>query len=100
MAPHPPDAGDLARTADWVSAHLPFLIPELTGASTCLAALPADPARQFLIGSLAGRIPNGERIVVQAGGWAFKFVPAFGRICADLALDGHSTRHESATVLS
>ncbi|CAM5248964.1 Monomeric sarcosine oxidase [Streptomyces xanthochromogenes] len=100
LAAHPPDAGDLARTADWVRAHLPFLIPELTGASTCLAALPADPARQFLIGSLAGRIPDGERIVVQAGGWAFKFVPAFGRVCADLALDGHSTRHESATVLS
>ncbi|MEV7831265.1 FAD-dependent oxidoreductase [Streptomyces subrutilus] len=97
--PQQPDAGDLARTADWVRAHLPGLVPEVRGAGTCLASLPADPARQFLLGTLSGRIPDGERVVVQAGGWAFKFVPAFGRICADLALDGSSSRHEGTVVL-
>lgn len=98
-APHPPNAADLERTVAWVRAHLPGLVPEITGRSTCLASLPADPSRQFLIGSLAGRIPDGERVVVQAGGWAFKFVPAFGRICADLALDGRTRRLDGPAVL-
>lgn len=76
----------LHRTASWVRDHLPGLTPEFTGASTCLAALPADPGRQFYLGSLDGQVPHGERVVVQSAGWAFKFVPAFGRVCAELAL--------------
>ncbi|MFJ2607863.1 NAD(P)/FAD-dependent oxidoreductase [Streptomyces sp. NPDC087425] len=78
-------AEQLDRTARWVRAHLPGLTPRPTHPGTCLAALPADPEREFYLGTLAGRIPDGERIVVQAAGWAFKFVPAFGRTCADLA---------------
>lgn len=93
----PADAELLRRTADWVGRHLPGLAPAPLYPSSCLAALPADPARQFYLGSLAGEVPDGERVVVQAGGWAFKFVPAFGRICADLALDG-SSRHAHAAL--
>ncbi|MFC1430220.1 FAD-dependent oxidoreductase [Streptacidiphilus sp. N1-3] len=97
--PGPPDAGHLAATAAWVGEHLPGLVPRCVRRSTCLASLPADPGRQFYLGSLAGQVQHGERVVVQSAGWAFKFVPVFGRICADLALDGHSGFHVPASAL-
>jgi sarcosine oxidase len=94
-----PDAADLAHAEVWLRDHLPGLVPIGERAGTCLAALPADPRRQFYLGSLAGRVPDGERVVVQSAGWAFKFVPVFGRICVDLALDGTSPHHDPAMVL-
>ena len=54
------------------------------------AALPADPDRQFYLGTAAGLVPYGENLVVCAGGWAFKFVPLFGQACIELAVDGRS----------
>ncbi|QIQ00928.1 FAD-dependent oxidoreductase [Streptomyces liangshanensis] len=95
-----PHGGDLATTAAWVREHLPGLVPRGVRASTCLAALPADPGRQFHLGALPATVPHGERVVVQSAGWAFKFVPMFGRICADLALDGHSAHHDPASALA
>jgi sarcosine oxidase len=83
-------ADSRARTTAWVREHLTDLVPEIVVTGSCLAALPADQARQFYLGSAAGLVPHGDRLVVCAGGWAFKFVPLFGRACADLALDGHS----------
>ena len=56
--------------------------------STCLAVLPADPGRQFFLGTAAGLVPHGEHLVVYGAGWGFKFVPLIGRICADLAERG------------
>ncbi|MFJ8740769.1 FAD-dependent oxidoreductase [Embleya sp. NPDC127516] len=88
-----PDARRIRNTADWVRSHLPGLSPHPVRRGTCLAALPLDPERQFFLGPLPARVPNGERVVVQAAGWAFKFAPMFGRICADLALDGASVHH-------
>ncbi|MFK0172139.1 FAD-dependent oxidoreductase [Streptomyces sp. NPDC090306] len=86
----------LRRTESWVRDHLPGLVPKFTGASTCLAALPADPGRQFFLGSLHGQVPYGERVVVQSAGWAFKFVPSFGRLCAELALGLDGETHTGA----
>jgi sarcosine oxidase len=94
-----PDRAALAATAAWVREHVPGLVPHPVLASTGLAALPAAPDRQFYLGTLAGRVPGGERVVVQAAGWAFKFVPVFGRICADLALEGASGFHDPVTEL-
>ncbi|WP_143196842.1 hypothetical protein [Streptomyces sp. CB00455] len=51
------------------------------------------------LGTLSGRIPDGERVVVRAGGRAFTFVPAFGRICSDLALGGHTVGHDDPVEL-
>ncbi|MFJ2651476.1 FAD-dependent oxidoreductase [Streptomyces sp. NPDC087420] len=99
-APRLPHGGDLATTAAWVRDHIPGLVPRGIRAGTCLASLPADSGRQFHLGTLPATVPHGERVVVQSAGWAFKFVPMFGRICADLALDGHSAHHHPASALT
>ncbi|KIF66885.1 hypothetical protein HY68_34085 [Streptomyces sp. AcH 505] len=99
-APAVPDGGDLGSAARWVRDHLPGLVPRGVRAGSCLAALPTDPGRQFYLGTLPASVPNGERVVVQSAGWAFKFVPMFGRICADLAVDGRSAHHDPALALA
>jgi sarcosine oxidase len=81
---------DLRRVTDWVREHLPDLVPEPLSPGTCVAALPTDHDRQFYLGSAAGLVPDGERLVISAGGWGFKFVPVFGRACVELALDGRT----------
>ncbi len=78
---HGPDQRHLRRIAGWVTEHLPLLEPTPVRPATCRIALPRDPARQFYLG------PAGDRIVVQSAGWGFKYVPLFGRACAELALD-------------
>jgi sarcosine oxidase len=86
-SPHPDGP---AQVAAWVREHVPDLEPTVVGTGTCTAVLPADPDRQFYLGSAAGLVPHGENLVVCAAGWAFKFVPLFGTACVELALDGHS----------
>lgn len=81
---------DLRRVTEWVSDHMPDLVPEPLQPTTCLAALPSDHNRQFYLGTAAGIVPNGERLVVSAGGWGFKFVPVFGKACVDLAMIGRT----------
>ncbi|MEU7261104.1 FAD-dependent oxidoreductase [Streptomyces rimosus] len=83
-----PDPRHVERVTDWVRAHMPWVDPEPTGTSTCLAVLPGDPSRQFYLGTAAGLVDGGENVVVSVAGWAFKLVPLFGRVCAELALDG------------
>jgi sarcosine oxidase len=81
-----PDPRHVERTVAWVRAHMPMLDPAPLAPSTCIIGLPTDHHRQFFLGPLPG-VAHGERIVVQAGGWAFKFVPVFGAALADLALE-------------
>ncbi|RDI37590.1 FAD-dependent oxidoreductase [Aquicella lusitana] len=38
-------------------------------------------------------VPHHQNIVLFTGGWAFKFVPLFGKMCADLAVNG-GTEHD------
>ena len=76
------------RVSDWARAHMPWCDPYPVSAATCLAVLPADPTRQFYLGTAEQLVTGGENVVVAVGGWAFKFVPLFGRICADLAQTG------------
>jgi sarcosine oxidase len=78
----------MRRTSDWVARHMPALDPNPIDVTTCIAALPSDHSRQFFLGTLEGRIADGSRVVVSAGGWAFKFAPLFGRACATLAAGG------------
>lgn len=83
-ASYRPDPRHLERVAGWIAEHLPILAPEPVAPRTCLIALPHDPDRQFYLGP----VPGAERVVVHSAGWGFKYVPLFGRACADLALDG------------
>ncbi|MGP0854665.1 NAD(P)/FAD-dependent oxidoreductase [Serratia sp. CY84636] len=73
------------RALEFARRHMPFLKPDKQhSAASCLAVLPTDPARQFYLDSAKGRCHGGEHLVVSAGGWAFKFTPLMGQICADL----------------
>lgn len=75
----------VARALEFARRHMPFLEPDKQhSAASCLAVLPTDPARQFYLDSAKGRCHGGEHLVVSAGGWAFKFTPLMGQICADL----------------
>lgn len=80
----------LERLTEWVGAHMPALDPEPELAGSFLAALPADPERQFYLGHAPAHVPNAERLVIFSTGWGFKFVPLLGRACAELALDGRT----------
>ncbi|HID3530362.1 TPA: NAD(P)/FAD-dependent oxidoreductase [Serratia marcescens] len=73
------------RALEFARRHMPFLEPDKQhSAASCLAVLPTDPARQFYLDCAKGRCHGGEHLVVSAGGWAFKFTPLMGQICADL----------------
>ncbi|HIE1063229.1 TPA: NAD(P)/FAD-dependent oxidoreductase [Serratia marcescens] len=73
------------RALEFARRHMPFLEPDKQhSAASCLAVLPTDPARQFYLDSAKGRCHGGEHLVVSAGGWAFKFTPLMGQVCADL----------------
>lgn len=85
-----PDPRDIAYTERWVAAHMPGLDPRALSVSSCLAALPRDDSHKMFLDFAPGSVPHGDNIVVFAGGWAFKFVPLVGRICADLALHGRT----------
>lgn len=85
-----PRPEDLRYASAWVAEHMPGLRPEVVATGTCLAALPSDPGRQFYLGGAAELIPHGEHLAVCVGGWAFKFVPLFGKACVDLVVDGYS----------
>lgn len=88
-----PQQAHVDRVLGWARTHMPWVAPDPVSTSTCLAVLPGDPDRQFYLGTAEGLVDGGSNVVVAAGGWAFKLVPLFGRICADLALRG-STEHE------
>jgi len=81
-----PDA--LARVRTFVDDHLPGARgPELL-VKTCLYTMPPD--RDFVIGA----VPGHANVLVGLGAaHGFKFASLFGRILADLAVDGR-TRHE------
>ncbi|MFZ4831860.1 NAD(P)/FAD-dependent oxidoreductase [Rouxiella sp. Mn2063] len=76
------------RALEFARRHMPFLEPDRQhSASSCLAVLPNDSSRQFYLDNAKGRCHGGENLVISAGGWAFKFTPLMGKICADLLAD-------------
>ncbi|MGX2993182.1 NAD(P)/FAD-dependent oxidoreductase [Streptomyces sp. JNUCC 64] len=83
--PHP---RHVARVCDWVERHLPLVDPRPLVRETCLAVLPADPERQFFLGTAGDLFDGGDNVVIATGGWGFKFVPLLGKVCADLCVDG------------
>lgn len=45
------------------------------------------PDNGCILDYLPSDVPNNRNVVVCTGGWAFKFAPLFGKICAELALE-------------
>jgi len=70
---------------EFVNGLLPGAGPELRTV-TCQYAL--TPDRRFVLGPLP---EHPDVIVALSAGHGFKFTPAFGRILAELALDGETT---------
>ena len=85
-----PDPAGEGRLHDFMSGLLPGVgAPART--VTCLYTLPPD--RDFVLGPL----PSCPSVLVALGaGHAFKFVPTFGRVLADLVVDGRSSSDVSA----
>ncbi|MEU9608306.1 FAD-dependent oxidoreductase [Streptomyces sp. NPDC048057] len=86
-----PAPRQVERVVDWATAHMPWVDPRPAELATGLAMLPKDPGRQFFLGNAGALVDGGENVVVSVAGWGFKFIPLWGRICADLALDGTTT---------
>lgn len=75
----------------WMDKYIPDDSRQALRTVTCQYAIP--PGRRFVISPLE----NHPDIIVGLGaGHAFKFVPAFGRALAELALDGETTDDVSA----
>lgn len=80
-----PSAELTAQLASFVGGLIPAAGPVLRTV-TCQYAL--TPDRNFVLGPLE---EHPDVIVALAAGHGFKFTPAFGRILAELALDGETT---------
>ncbi|MBS9427684.1 FAD-dependent oxidoreductase [Photorhabdus akhurstii] len=81
----PPTKSDFEGTNQWVKNHMEYLDPEPKFTSTCMLAMPKDD-KPFYLDSL----PGHSNIVVYTSGWGAKFTPLLGKICAQLAINGHT----------
>ena len=83
---------------------MPTLDPRLIRSqeSTCIAGFAELTNGEPDPGFVLDFVPEtNNRIVLATGGWAMKFVPMFGKILADLAIDGktsHSTEIEPMNI--
>jgi sarcosine oxidase len=81
-----PNADNLRQLTDFMAATFPGSVEEVLRTVTCLYTL--TPDRDFVVAAL----PNHPDIIVGLGaGHGFKFTPAFGRMLADLAIDGKTS---------
>ncbi len=85
-----PDLTALKYTSDWIKDHMPPVDPAVQKetVSTCLATQAED--EDFILDFLPPSIPFHKNVVLFTGGWGMKFVPLFGKICSELALDGET----------
>jgi sarcosine oxidase len=85
-----PDLAGERRLHDFMTGLLPG-VGDPARTVTCLYTLPPD--RDFVLGPL----PTCPAVLVALGaGHAFKFVPTFGRVVADLVVDGRTSSDVSA----
>lgn len=49
------------------------------------------PDHGCILDYLPSSVPNNKNVVLCTGGWAFKFAPLFGKLCAELALEQEPT---------
>jgi sarcosine oxidase len=81
-----PDPHNECQLTEFMARTFPGSSAQLARTVTCLYTL--TPDRDFVLDSLPGA---AEVIVGLGAGHSFKFTPTFGRILADLALDGGTT---------
>jgi sarcosine oxidase / L-pipecolate oxidase len=76
---------DLEIVRDFVRDHMCGVDSTPIDASRAIAV--HLPDNGCLLDYLPENISGHQNVVVCAAGWAFKFAPLFGRLCADLALE-------------
>jgi sarcosine oxidase len=80
-----PDVAALGRVRGFVEDHLPEAAGPILSLRTCTYTMPPD--RDFVI----DRLPERPNVILLLGAaHGFKFASLFGRIAADLAIDGRS----------
>jgi monomeric sarcosine oxidase len=86
-----PVAKDVGHVSEFVRQHMAHLDTAPQELCTCLAIHMPDGG--FLLDHAPGFVKNNENVLVCTAGWAFKYVPIFGKILAELALTG-KTKHD------
>lgn len=86
---HVPAPEDIHLTMDYIQRHMVAVSTQPTQMATCLVPLVPDNGYVMDFGPPA--MPNRENVVIATAGWAFKFAPIFGRIMAQLVIDGESS---------
>lgn len=87
----PVDKDAVRYTCSFVKKSMPDLKSTPTQLSTCIAGFAEmvdediDSGAGFVLDFVPG---TGNRIILATGGWCMKFVPMFGLILSDLAIDG------------
>lgn len=85
-----PDKETLTNISNWVETHMTGLDSAPCFPRSCVASLAIDPDSGLALNKemIVDFVPGSRSIVVCATGWAGKFIPLLGKICADLALEG------------
>ncbi|SHF54089.1 sarcosine oxidase [Cnuella takakiae] len=81
---------DLKLTVDWVKKRIPFVDCTPQYISTCLASIPTKTSKKMFLDFITTTVNQNKNILAFSSGWAFKFVPLLGKICADLLIDGQT----------
>jgi sarcosine oxidase len=89
-----PDPANLSQLAEFMTATFPGSAAEVLRTVTCLYTL--TPDRDFVVGPL---LEHPDIVVGLGAGHGFKFTPTFGRMLADLAVDGQTSSDVSAFAL-
>ena len=84
-----PDHDSFVKTTEFVRSYMPDVDPDdsLIENTTCLATMVPDGG--FVLDFAPGKfVQNNRDVVIFAAGWGFKFVPLYGKMLADLAVNG------------
>lgn len=76
---------DIKLTQEFVQDHMVGVDKAPIDAGTALMA--HLPDNLSVLDYLPSDIPNNKNVVVCCAGWAFKFAPLFGKLCANLAFE-------------
>jgi len=87
-----PDYEAAHKTAEFVKLYMPHLDYNSYYVSnvTCLASMIPDDG--FVLDFSPLSVPNNKRMIIFGAGWAFKFVPLFGDLLAQLSWIGKTDR--------
>ncbi len=81
-----PSAEDIHLTMNYIQRHMIGVATTPTEMTTCL--VPLVPDNGYVLDFAPPFVPDNENVLICTAGWAFKFTPMFGKILAQLAIDG------------